>query len=180
MPVQLMNQKCAICAHPDTAKLNVALINGTTTLRAIEKSFPGVSRSSLGRHKRTCLPTIASAALQSLAGVDADVVPEPETVDGRAKEMASKGRSAVLLALKRRDYRTAFAGMREIRGFLEIMGKISGELGPSYDSNPRVPMFQLPPGTTVSVTINQNRGNDSGSADKTSDVIELVAEEASL
>lgn len=160
MPVQLMNQKCNVCNHPETAKLNVALIAGTSTLREIEKSFSGISKSSLDRHKRTCLPSIAAAALQSNSSIDADDYPsEPETVDGRAREMASVGRQAILLALKRKDTRTAFAGMRELRGFLELMGKISGELSPQPDPRLYGPMFIFSPGMHIDVAVNQRAHN---------------------
>jgi len=49
--------------------------------------------------------------------------------------------------------KTAFAGVREHRGYMETIGKITGELNPVADPAHRQPMFILPAGTTVSVTV---------------------------
>jgi pyrimidine deaminase RibD-like protein len=52
---------------------------------------------------------------------------EPCTTRGNV----GKGRLAILHALKRKDYKTAFAGMREHRGYMNTIGKITGELSPA-------------------------------------------------
>lgn len=181
MSVQLIHARCQVCTHPETVKLNVALITAVSTMRELEAAFPGVSKSALSRHKKTCLPSIAATALQALAGAsDTDETFEPETVEGRTKEMISKLRRAITLAEKRKDTKVMFAGAREYRGFLDILGEITGELKAPSRPVANMPMFQLPPGTTVNVTINQNNAADSGSADRSGKVIELIPEEASI
>lgn len=145
---------CTICNHKEKEKLNVGLINGTPT-RELEKVF-GVSKSAVSRHKTACLPLIVAAALQTNVNEDGEDGPEPETVRGRAEEMCGKGRVAILQALKRKDYKTAFAGMREHRGYMETIGKVTGELNPAAGHAAQQPMFILPAGAMVNVTINQS------------------------
>src|SRR5262245_21608747 len=71
--------------------------------------------------------------------------------------MCAKGRLAILPALRRKDYKTAFAGMREHRGYAELVGKTTGELNPASDPAARTPMFLLPEGCAVSVTVSAPR-----------------------
>jgi len=144
--------KCTICNHQEKEKINIELIN-ETPMRDIERLFK-VSKSSLSRHKQWCLSAIVTAALQSAPkNSEEEEGPEPETVRGKAEEMCGKGRLAILQALRRKDYKTAFAGMREHRGYMEVIGKVTGELNPAADPTGRQPMFMLPAGTTVSVTV---------------------------
>jgi len=144
--------KCTICYHPEKEKLNVALANGTP-VREIEKFFK-VSKSALSRHNKFCLPMIIAAALRTNPpSEDGEEGPEPGTVKGRAEEMVGRSRLAILQALKRKDYKVAFAGMREHRGYTEIVGRINGELNPGSGGGEHRPMFILPEGTSVSVVV---------------------------
>jgi hypothetical protein len=156
--------QCSVCNHTEKEKLNVALINGTP-LRDTEKLYK-VSKSALGRHKQWCLPTIAAAALQA-GTTDEEVGPEPETVEGKAREMCGKGRLAILQALKRKDYKTAFAGMREHHGYMETIGKITGEFSPPPGATERRPMFVLPANARIALIVDQPNAIEEGMRDVT-------------
>ena len=150
--------QCSVCNHAEKEKLNVALINGTP-LRDIEKLYK-VSKSALGRHKQWCLPAIAAAALQAPGTTDEEDGPEPETVEGKAREICGRSRQSILQALKRKDYKTAFAGIREHRGYMETIGKISAELNPAAGPSDYRPMFQLPAGANIAVMLRQGNANE--------------------
>jgi len=153
-----VRDSCSVCDHPEHEQLNIALLDGLA-LRKIETVYPDVKRSSLSRHKRFCLPGITAAALQKAGSAEVKLAAEPSSVQGRAEEMSSASRLAILQALSRKDYRTAFQGMREHRGYVEMIGKATGELFPERGAPDRVPMFILPPGTHVnfSATVAQPR-----------------------
>jgi len=163
-----MGMVCRVCQRDDRPQIDVALMK-SVPYRNIETVFK-VSRSALSRHKTGCLPGILTGFLQesTTSQLVERIQQEEQTENGqepdhsvcsRSDELFKESRRAILDALKRRDFRLAFSGMREARGFLELIGRTTGELSPERAAVPTQPLFSLLPGTMISVTVSQPREN---------------------
>lgn len=124
---------CSVCAHPKLAEINQALRNGTS-LRKVARQYD-LSKDAVSRHKRHVSLTLAE--LKDTI----DSLPEPGTAELTATDLrqgatyleqitALHNRASSLSekAEKAGDFRAAIGGVREIRGCLELMGKVLGDL----------------------------------------------------
>jgi len=122
---------CTICRHKRRAQIEAALVAGES-LRHIEKRW-GVGYSAVARHKHRCVaPVVAAAAaaveeayserlIDQVRGLQARtiaLVVEVEGVLSRARKPAAK-LGAVVVAAK---------VVKEIRGNMELLGRLTGEL----------------------------------------------------
>jgi hypothetical protein len=153
-----MSKPCTVCQHPEHIRVNIDLATGTS-VRRIEANYQGLAKSSLDRHRKTCLTGIITTALLALEkpGKDRGIgrENEPGSTEGKAEEMCSHARREILDALQAKDRKTAAILMREHRSYMEVLGKVRGELSPEASAAQHRPMFLLPAGAMVSVTVNQ-------------------------
>jgi hypothetical protein len=113
---------CSVCAHPERASIDAALV-GKTSLRIIAGQF-GTTKSALDRHRK-CIPVSLKQAKQALE------VTESTSLLSRIERLMSRMDLACQKATEKQDWFRAIAASRELRGCLELMGKLSGELRPN-------------------------------------------------
>lgn len=114
-----MPPKCQICCHPERAAIDRAIVeNGS--IRDIAGRFK-VGRSSVDRHKKH-IPKILAKAKQ------AETVAESSTLLSRVEKLLARCESLFAKAEEAKEWGAAASAAREIRGSLELLAKLSGEL----------------------------------------------------
>lgn len=115
-----MPRTCTICCHPEREAIDQALVAGEA-YRSIAKQFEA-SASAVYRHQRDHL----SAALTQAQG--AEEVARADDLLNQLMSLQAKALDILGKAERAGDLRTALAGVREARGCLELLAKLSGEL----------------------------------------------------
>ncbi len=110
---------CTICNHAERSKLDECLVSGQS-LRNIAKQF-GVGHSALHRH-RDHIPKALTAAKQASEVADAT------TLLDRVERLVSRCETICEKAMAEGEWTPAVSATRELRGCLELIGKLSGEL----------------------------------------------------
>ena len=117
----LMTQKCSICKHPKATEINRALIKGDS-IRDIALQY-NVGHMSLHRHQKAGhIPaTIAKFEEAKKIAQGEDLLRYTKALLGRTISYMNQAESAG-------DLRTAISAVREARGCVELLGKVTGEL----------------------------------------------------
>ena len=120
-----MARKCSVCSHKDRNKIDSALTARSDSIETISKQY-SVSVSALNRH-------MASGHLsQKVAkAVEAKQVTEADTLLNQVRSLSNRALSILSRAEGTGDLRTACSAIREVRGTLELLLKVSGELKPN-------------------------------------------------
>ncbi len=127
-----MPRTCTICEHPEREAIDRALVGETSNL-SISAQF-GVSESAARRHKGNHLPAKLAKAHE------AEEVAHADNLLGQVRALQSKTLSILLRAEGAGDLRTALSAVREARGNVELLAKLSGEL----DERPQVNILISP------------------------------------
>jgi len=115
-----MARACTVCAHPERAAIDRALVGGEPNRRVAARH--AVSEQAIRRHRSDHLPAaLADAAATEKADAGTDLLREVKALRGKAYSLLLKAEAAG-------DYRTALAGVREARACLELLGEVEGEL----------------------------------------------------
>jgi hypothetical protein len=131
-----MAMTCTICNGPDREAIDKALVAGTP-YRHIASQY-GTSTGALQRHKKEHLP-------QAL--VKAKEVQEISHGDALVAQMADLNKRTLQIlenAEKDKDSQTAVRPIREIRGNLELSGKMLGELGKQKTESKHLHLHNIP------------------------------------
>jgi hypothetical protein len=110
---------CTICSHPERAAIDRALVDGTS-LRDIAGQF-GTTKSALDRHKNHLAPALTLAK-------QAERVTESTSLLSRVERIMVRLETICEAATAEKDWLPAIAASRELRGCLELLGKLSGEI----------------------------------------------------
>ena len=115
-----MPRPCTICTHVDHDRIDADLVSGVS-YSAISRKY-NVGQESVRRHKASHVsPALAAMAAAREAEVAAGLVWQVRQLVSRADELYE----AAVLDGKASN---ALAALREMRGSLELLGKITGEL----------------------------------------------------
>ncbi len=112
-------KSCGICSHPERAAIDAALIDGTS-LRSIAGQF-GTTKSALDRHRKH-IPAALTKAKQ------AEEVADATSLLSRVERLVSRCETICEKAMAKGEWTPAVSATRELRGCLELIGKLSGEL----------------------------------------------------
>jgi hypothetical protein len=116
-----------VCTHPKRKSIDAALVAGDSAT-AIAAKFR-VTDDSVTRHKASHLP----AAM--IKAKEAKEVTQADDLLAQARKVQNKATSLLLKAEAQGDFKTALAGCREVRGCIELLGKLMGELDESPTVN---------------------------------------------
>ncbi|MCD6417829.1 hypothetical protein J7M00_03490 [bacterium] len=115
-----MPRKCTVCAHPERAEIDQAIVDGVP-YRAIACRY-GVGREAVRRHAKNHLPrTLVKAHEAAEVARADDLLARAREYEARAVELLKK-------AEEENDYGTALRGIREARACLELLARMRGEL----------------------------------------------------
>jgi hypothetical protein len=114
---------CTVCSHPSQDAIDEALVAGTA-LSALSAKYR-VSDDAMGRHKANHLPAKLAKAHE------AEEVSRADDLLRQVRALQSKTLKILLRAEGAGDLRTALSAVREARGNVELLAKLSGELDES-------------------------------------------------
>ncbi len=116
-----MARKCVICGDPRVAEIDAALLENVG-YRELAERF-GTSKSALFRHRAAHL----SATL--LKAKDAADIVSGDSLMARVEELQVMAQRLGKKAEDAGDYRGALAAVRELLRVVELLGKLTGQLG---------------------------------------------------
>jgi hypothetical protein len=130
----IVPQTCTICRHPKRLAIEQALLN-RNTYRNIAKQF-GTSTTALVRHREHIAGTLARNESDREAARTGTLLQDVRAGEGRAERLYAQAEEILASALKDKDRRTALQAIRtaidvmgEARGYLELRGELTNELG---------------------------------------------------
>lgn len=113
-----MPRVCTVCSHPERRKIDKRIAEGATN-REIAGQYD-LTDSSVDRHKAHIADKVARYAEKAEADTS-------RTVLQQVSELVAITRS-ILDDVQGDDKRTALQAIRELRGNIELLGKLTGEL----------------------------------------------------
>jgi hypothetical protein len=138
-------QTCTICRRQDERAINLALLAGEP-FRSIA-GRTGVSKSALVRHRINCVPRdLAQARLSKKVAQSDLLLADVCRLQRRANSILSKAEMSG-------DLRTALAAIRELRGTIELLARVTGELQETTQVNVLVSPEYLQLRTTILRTL---------------------------
>ncbi len=132
---------CIVCSNPRVAEVDAALI-GTEPYRSVALRF-NVPPGSVFRHQKKHL---SATLLKAKAAAD---IAAGDTLMEQVEELKSMARRLGKKAEDAGDYRGALAAVRELVRVVELVGKLTGQLGGDQaPTGPRVGViFNFPVAT---------------------------------
>jgi hypothetical protein len=112
-------KSCTLCSHAQRTEIDQELVSGTS-LRNIAERY-GTSATALHRHKQHLSSHLAKAR-------EAAQVVDAGTLLDQVKSLLSQAQRITEQAQQSKKLTVALQGIREVRGVLELLGKLSGEL----------------------------------------------------
>lgn len=121
-------QKCSICLHPNVQEINELLIKNTPLRNIAERC--SASTTALHRHFHAGhIPaSIAKAA-------EAKEIAKGDDLLQYVKGLLEKSVRILDQAEASGDWKNALSGIREARGCLELLGRVTNQLGPNSAVN---------------------------------------------
>jgi len=110
---------CAVCNHPRRAEIDRLLVE-KAPLRDIAGQF-GVSRSALSRHAGHIPGALVAAK-------GAEEAAQAETLLAQVQGLVKRATGILDRAERAGELQAALGAIREVRGCLELLGKLNGEL----------------------------------------------------
>lgn len=135
-----MPRKCSICTHDKRDEIDLALTS-SDSYRIIADRF-GVSVTSLQRHKNHLSNTLVKAT-----AIEDEI--RADNLLQQVKYIQKKALSILSLAESTGDLRIACMAIRETRGTLELLAKVTGEM----DDRPQVNIHLAPEWMTLRTCI---------------------------
>ena len=120
--------RCAVCQHDDVREINSRLVKPKASTRKIGEVF-NLHYKAVERHRDNHLP----AALQEIVNETAVQELMAETLPDASPQEQVKAltiRAQVILdeTHRKKDYSSATRALREVRGCIELMAKLAGEI----------------------------------------------------
>src|SRR5262245_12685770 len=127
-----MPRACTVCASPEREEIDRDLV-ASVPFRHTATRY-GVSTGALQRHRRDHLPAHLARAKEAGEATSASaILAEVHSLYGNALAILGQ-------AERERDGRLALAAIREVRGTLELLARLLGEL----DERPQVNVLVAP------------------------------------
>ena len=140
-----MARTCSVCQHDSRDAIDSSLIRGEP-LRSIA-SRHRLSATALHRHKEAHLPQALARAQE------AEEIVRGESLLEEVGALLARTDTIYAESLANGDMRLALSAIREKRGCLKLLGKVTGELdGAEHKADPR-PLFALPDGSYPRITV---------------------------
>lgn len=116
-----MPQQCSICIHPDREAIDQALVAGEPLRNIAERC--SVSTTALHRHKQK-----GHIAVLLTKAKEVEQITQADTLLVQVKDLTCRAVTLMDKAEHAGDLRTALTGIREARGCLELLAKVTGEI----------------------------------------------------
>ena len=127
-----MGRSCSVCSHPESFVINEAIVLEKRSNRVVARQF-GLHHDAVRRH-REHIPKLLVEASRAMDAYEAD------DLLGRVEDLHRRTLAVLEAAEETGELRTALAAIREARGNLELVGRITKEL----DDRPQVNLYLSP------------------------------------
>ena len=117
------HSKCTICLSKDRPKINESLIQ--IGIRPTQRKWPTFNLATLWNHARNHLPETIVKLREWRATHEMKLVAE------RVEDLLMKTETIYEAAKNKEDLGMALASVKELRGSLELLAKLTGELQPT-------------------------------------------------
>ncbi len=114
-----MPLKCTACYHPEQAEIDQMLLAGSS-LRVVAERF-GMSTTSVHRHKQHISKVLGRAT-------EIAEIAKADTLLDQVKNLLSQAERITERAETAGSLDTALRGIAQVRGVLELLGEVSGQL----------------------------------------------------
>jgi hypothetical protein len=114
-----MAMQCTVCSHESQGEIDRLLLAGTS-LRVIARQH-GTTASALHRHKKHISQVLVVAR-------EATVVAKADTLLDQVKNLLAQAERLTERAEQAGSLDTALRGIAQVRGVLELLGEVSGQL----------------------------------------------------
>jgi hypothetical protein len=114
-----MPPQCKVCSHESQAEIDRLLLAGTS-LRTIAQQH-GTSATALHRHKKHIAKVLVVAH-------EAAVIVKADTLLDQVRNLLSQAERLTRRAEDAGSLDTALRGIAQVRGVLELLGEVSGQL----------------------------------------------------
>jgi hypothetical protein len=114
-----MPPQCKVCCNPEQAEIDRQLLAGTS-LRTIAQQH-GTSATALHRHKKHISKVLVVAR-------EAAEIVKADTLLDQVRNLLSQAQRLTQRAEEAGSLDTALRGIAQVRGVLELLGEISGQL----------------------------------------------------
>ncbi len=125
-----MGRFCLACRHESVADIDAALLSGTS-YRTIGAQF-GLSASAICRHRPHIARTLAEAEKAKEASRADTLLAQLEALRAKALSILDRAEIAELTSKTSKDAdrarRTSLTAIKEVRGHLELLARLLGEL----------------------------------------------------
>jgi hypothetical protein len=121
-----MASQCRVCCNENQGEIDRQLLAGTS-LRVIAKQH-GTSATALHRHRKHISQVLVVAR-------EAAVIGKADTLLDQVKNLLSQAERLTLRAEQAGSLDTALRGIAQIRGVLQLLGELSGQLASSKGNN---------------------------------------------
>jgi hypothetical protein len=115
-----MPRTCTVCSHPKRSEIDAALLRSDSLRSIVERC--SISMGSLVRHSQKHLAQSIAAAKQ------AREVEAGESLIHQARSLHARAMGILERAEAAGHLDTALKAIRELRGILELLGKLDGQL----------------------------------------------------
>jgi hypothetical protein len=120
--------KCSVCKHPKRAEIDRLLLSGEGTNRSIAKDY-GLNHNAVQRHRsRHIAPALVKAK-------EHREIIEANSVMGDVQMLRTRAIALLDQAESEGDVKLACTALREVRGIIELLAKVSGELETKTEIN---------------------------------------------
>lgn len=139
---------CLVCIHPKVKAIDRELLEPGAVVTDIAARFD-LQRTSVGRHRRMHIaPQLKAETVEAFeAGETARGASLTERIDG----LFEKASGLLIKMEEQGDFRGATAAIREMRGCLELIGKIAGQI----DAGTTINVFAGPAWVSMQTTVIQ-------------------------
>lgn len=114
-----MGRACRVCQNPERDAIETALVSGEG-YRAIARHF-ALSKDSVARHREHLSPALTAVPAAREEARSEALLDQLQALIARGQRIADRAEQGG------RDV-TALAAIRELRGLLELLGKVTGEI----------------------------------------------------
>lgn len=127
-----MSRVCTVCAHPERNAIEDAFIDGMPKRRIATRY--GVGEKAVRNHIREHLPALLALAR------DAEEASRADSLLDRIESLYKRTEAILEVAESSKEWAVALAAVRECRGNLELLGRVTREL----ESTPTVNLHLNP------------------------------------
>lgn len=113
---------CSICEHEKRIEIEASIFAGRS-LRAIGRDF-GTSKQSVQRHSKHLLEKRAKEVKEVMV----DKAPTTDDLLYRVENLVDRFEEIAVAAKEAKDVRAAIAALKEVRGCLDLLARLRGEL----------------------------------------------------